>query len=111
MASPASADIVHRRFTLDENTYIILLGVAVGVLGGLGNIAFRYAVDFVTHLVRGWLAGQLGIELFGRTRLLLPLLPLTGALLVIPLALMFPGQIYGYRFPGFLERSTSAAAS
>jgi CIC family chloride channel protein len=103
MPSPASPDIVRRRFTLDENTYIILLALLVGVLGGLGNTAFRYSVQFVTELVRGWLAGQIGIEMTARTRLLLPLLPLTGALLVIPFALTFPGQIYGYGFPGFLE--------
>jgi CIC family chloride channel protein len=92
-----------RRITVDENTYLILLALLLGVLAGVGNIAFRYAVELIQLLVRGWGGSLLGVSLEGPTRFLLPLLPVTGALLLVPLALLFPGQIYGYRFPGFLE--------
>jgi CIC family chloride channel protein len=94
---------VRPRFILDENTYFILLALLLGVLAGLANIGFRYAVELVQWAVRGWGASRLGISLDGPTRLLLPLLPVTGALLLIPLARLFPGQIYGYGFPAFLE--------
>jgi CIC family chloride channel protein len=92
-----------RRVSLDENTYLVLLALLLGVLAGLVNIVFRHTVELVELVVHGWGGGLLGVALDGPTRFLLPLLPLAGALLLIPLALLFPGQIYGYRFPGFLE--------
>lgn len=91
------------RFILDENTYFILLALLLGILGGLANIGFRHAVELVQWAVRGIGASRLGITPDGPTRLLLPLLPVSGALLLIPLARLFPGQIYGYGFPAFLE--------
>lgn len=92
-----------RRITLDENTYLILLALLLGVLGGFGNIAFRYTVDLIQFAIRVGGGSLLGFSLDGPTRFLLPLFPLLGALLLVPLALLFPGEIYGYRFPRFLE--------
>lgn len=89
--------------TLDENTYIILVALLIGVLGGAGNIAFRGAVDVIQLVVRERGGAWLGIDLHTASRLLLILFPLLGALCLIPIALLFPGEIYGYRFPRFLE--------
>lgn len=91
------------RIQLDENTYLVLLALVLGVLGGLGNIAFRFTVDLIEYGVQGWGGEQLAGLVGGPNRFLIPLFPIVGALLLIPLALLFPGQIYGYGFPGFLE--------
>ncbi len=80
------------------------MALLIGVLGGLGNIGFVYTVELVRLVVQGWGGSQLGIVPDGPTRWLLPVFPMIGALLLIPLALIFPGQIYGYGFPGFLEQ-------
>ncbi|MBZ0156673.1 MAG: chloride channel protein [Alphaproteobacteria bacterium] len=45
----------------------------------------------------------LRIDAGGVHRALLPLLPMAGALLLIPLSLLFPGEVNGYTFSRFLE--------
>jgi CIC family chloride channel protein len=94
---------VRRRFELDENTTLIVLAVLVGTVGGVANVLFRLAVEAVEYVIRGQAAAQLAIAPAGARFYLLPLLPALGAVLLIPLALLFPGQIYGYGLPSFLE--------
>jgi len=97
------SDLVPRRAILDENTYLILLALLLGVLGGIANLAFRFTVNLVQYVVQDWGGGLFGITLHGPRHYLIALFPIVGALLLIPLAKLFPGEIYGYRFPGFLE--------
>ena len=68
----------------------------------MANICFRTVLEFVHHsiFVPGYaLATQGGWHI-----LLLPLIPISGMLLLIPLAIMFPGEIYGYGFTKFLRK-------
>ncbi|MHB8789614.1 MAG: chloride channel protein [Desulfobulbaceae bacterium] len=87
-----------------ESTRLILVAAAIGIMAGGAIIVFREAVELVHQLifVRG--SELLGIAQGGWRRLLLPLLPITGAVLLIPLSLMFPGLVNGYAFTKFLRR-------
>jgi CIC family chloride channel protein len=87
-----------------ESTRLILIAAAIGIMAGGAIIIFREAVELVHQLifVRG--SELLRIGEGGWRRLLLPLLPITGAVLLIPLSLMFPGLVNGYAFPKFLRR-------
>lgn len=91
-----------RRRELDENTYLIILGVTVGLLGGTANVLFRGAVGLVDAAAR-YAASGMGVNLDVGGSWWMPVFPVAGVLLLIPLALAFPGQVYGYRFPDFLE--------
>jgi len=87
----------------DENTFLIISSMIVGVLGGAANILFRSTLQFVHNVVFVHGSQLLGITRGGWYRALLPLLPMTGALLLIPLSLLFPGEVNGYGFAKFLE--------
>ena len=80
------------------------MSFAVGVLAGLANIMFRSTMDFVHAGIF-----EKGMELLhigrgGTHKVLLPLLPMAGALLLIPLSLLFPGEVNGYGFSSFIEK-------
>lgn len=88
----------------DEHTVLIIMSFAVGVLAGLANIMFRSTMDFVHAGIF-----EKGMELLrigrgGTYKALLPLLPMAGALLLIPLSLLFPGEVNGYGFSSFIEK-------
>jgi CIC family chloride channel protein len=87
----------------DEGTFLVVSSVVVGLLGGAANILFRSSMQFVhNHIFVGG-SNLLHITDGGWHRLLLPLLPMAGALLLIPLSLLFPGEVNGYGFAKFLE--------
>ncbi|UCE71454.1 MAG: chloride channel protein, partial [Nitrospiraceae bacterium] len=92
------------RVKIGEHTFIIIMAIAVGVLSGFANMLFRSTMHFVHNVI--FLGGSdlLNIHEGGFYRILLPLLPVTGALLLIPLSLAFKGEVNGYGFPQFLER-------
>ncbi|MEJ2182101.1 MAG: chloride channel protein [Nitrospirota bacterium] len=92
-----------RRILKDRHTTLIVMSVFVGALAGAANIVFRSSMLFIFDNV--FVAGGhlLGVHDGGFRRLLLPLLPMAGVLLLIPLAYKFPGDIYGYTFHRFLE--------
>ncbi len=87
-----------------ERARMMLIAACIGLMTGCAIIVFRETVDLVHELlfVRGHELLQIGEG--GWRRLLLPLLPITGALLLIPLSLAFPGEVNGYGLPGFLRR-------
>ncbi|UCG79157.1 MAG: chloride channel protein [Nitrospirota bacterium] len=88
-----------------KHTAIIILSLIVGVLSGGVNIVFRETLSFTKEVIFHGGHDLLGIgEIFDISRLYIPLLPLTGALLLIPLARVFPGEVSGYGFPDFLEK-------
>jgi len=92
-----------RKFLLPgENTRMVFIASFIGVMAGLANIIFRTVLDFVhqTIFVPGYAIATQG----GWYILLLPLVPISGMLLLIPLALLFPGEIYGYGFTKFLRK-------
>ncbi|BCO09657.1 hypothetical protein GF1_20330 [Desulfolithobacter dissulfuricans] len=91
-------------FLPGENTRLIITAACIGLMAGLAIIVFRSAVDLVHELifVQGYELLRIGEG--GWRRYLLPLLPVTGAVLLIPLSLLFPGEVNGYSFTNFLRR-------
>ena len=92
-------------FRLSENTFLIILAVVIGLLGGLGNYAFRKTIEFV-H----WAVFEQSEQLFGYSleewsfaRLAVLFCPVVGGLLVIPLWYWFGKDLKG-GFSAFLER-------
>lgn len=99
-------------FGLSPHTMLIILAVIMGVLSGGMVIIFRFILETSKELI--FIKGQelLHIEKVNwddfnwqdfKSRLLIPLLPMFGAILLIPLAKLFPGDVYGYKFANFLE--------
>jgi len=92
-------------FRLSENTFLIILAVVIGLLGGLGNYAFRKTIEFV-H----WAVFEQSEHLFGYSleewslaRLAVVFCPVVGGLLVIPLWYWFGKDLKG-GFSAFLEK-------
>lgn len=79
------------------------MAVAVGLLAGAGNLAFRGLIELFHYLVFQEGGRLLRVDAGFPAVLLLPLLPTAGAVLLVPLDLVFPGEIRGYGLPRFLE--------
>ncbi len=92
-----------KKFHMQEHTALIILSALVGVCAGLANVLFRSTMNFVHQLFFIHVANLLEINRGGTYRVLLPLLPMAGALLLIPLSKAFPGDVNGYGFPKFIE--------
>lgn len=91
-------------FLPGERARMILIAACIGVMSGVAVIAFREAVDLVHEVIFVWGYAVLGIAEAGWRRLFLPLLPMAGAALLIPMSLAFPGLVNGYGFNTFLRR-------
>jgi CIC family chloride channel protein len=96
---------LQRSFRISENTFLIILAVLIGLLGGLGNYAFRKTIEFV-H----WGIFEQSEHLFGYSleewslaRLAVVFCPVIGGVLVIPLWHWFGKDLKG-GFSAFLER-------
>ncbi len=85
-----------------ENTLMVLIASFIGLGAGYVNIVFRTIVDFVHHNIfeQGYAYASQG----GWYILLLPLVPMSGMVLLIPLAKIFPGDVNGYGFTKFLRK-------
>jgi CIC family chloride channel protein len=92
------------RIKIGENTVIIAMSVVVGLLSGCANILFRSTLHFVHKVIFVGGSDLLRIHEGGYYKFLLPLLPICGALLLIPLYYLSREEVYGYGFPRFLER-------
>ena len=90
----------------DQLQYVqlILLAVMVGILGALGNFAFRALISFFMWLFQGveWVA--LAAQLWGYRREVVPIVLISGGILLILLDRIFPEDVLGYGFPHFLEQ-------
>lgn len=86
-----------------ENALMVIIATFIGLAAGLANILFRSAEELVHHYIfkSGYtmLIGEGDVRLF-----LLPLLPMFGMVLLIPLAYFFPGEVNGYGFTKFLRK-------
>ena len=91
-------------FMPGESTRMILIAACIGLFAGGAIIVFREAVDLVHEVIFVKGGELLRIHEGGWRLLLLPLLPMTGAALLIPLSLAFPGKVNGYGFTRFLRR-------
>jgi CIC family chloride channel protein len=85
-----------------ENTRMVISASLIGVIAGLANICFRTVLEFVHHSI--FVPGYAFASQGGWYILLLPLIPISGMVLLIPLAILFPGEIYGYGFTKFLRK-------
>lgn len=87
-----------------ENASTVIIAAFIGVVAGVANIIFRTTVETVHEFifVRGHEALQ--ISEGGFYLLLLPLLPMAGMVLLIPLSLLYPGEVNGYGFTKFLKK-------
>lgn len=93
------------RFRISENTFLIILAVLIGMLGGLGNYLFRKTIELI-H----WAVVEQSLELFDISfehwsyqRILVMFLPAIGGILVIPLWIFFTKDLKG-GFSGFLVK-------
>ena len=91
-------------FMPGESTRMILVAACIGLLAGGAIIVFREAVELVHEVIFVKGGELLRIDEGGWRIILLPLLPMTGAVLLIPRSLMFPGKVNGYAFTKFLRR-------
>jgi chloride channel protein, CIC family len=85
-----------------EYVWLILLAAAVGAFGALGNLGFRYLIDFLSRIFRGVEWRALGIPKGEFFLLLIPVVLCSGGLVLAALEYLFPGEITGYGFPNFL---------
>jgi len=87
-----------------ENTGMMIIASVIGLLAGLFNIIFRTIVHWVDiFLIHGG-KELLSIDQGGWHLLLLPLIPMFGMVLLVPLSLLFPGEVNGYSFTKFLRK-------
>jgi len=93
-----------RAFLPGENTRMMVIATVIGLLAGGCNIIFRTVVHWVHAIFMDGGKELLGIELGGWHLLLLPLIPISGMVLLIPLSLKFPGEVNGYGFTQFLRK-------
>ena len=91
-------------FLPGENTILLVTAALIGLLAGVAIIVFREAVELVHEFVfvQGYELLRIGEG--GWRRFLLPLIPMFGMVLLIPLSLLFPGKVNGYGFTRFLRR-------
>lgn len=88
-----------------KHTAIIVLALLVGVLSGFANIIFRETLHFFKIVILHKGHDFLGIkDVWDVSRMYIPLLPVTGALLLIPLSKFFSKEVNGYGFPDYLEK-------
>ncbi len=93
-----------KSFLPGENTRLIVTAACIGVMAGLAIIVFREAEELVHEYIFVYGYELLRIGEGGWRRFLLPLLPMCGMALLIPLSLLFPGKVNGYGFPKFLRK-------
>lgn len=93
-----------QKFIPGENTRMVTIATFIGIMAGLCNILFRTVVEEVHHFLFEGGITFLGIDKGGFYLLLLPLIPIAGMILLIPLSLLFPGEVNGYGFTKFLRK-------
>ena len=100
-----SATALLGHFRISENTFLIILAVIIGLLGGLGNFAFRKTIEFVHWGVieQGMELFNISLETWSPQRLLIVLFPVVGGILIIPFWVLFAADLKR-GFAGFLEK-------
>ena len=93
-----------RRLLPGDNTRLLAVAAFIGLISGILNIIFRTTVHFIEEFLFKGGKEFLHIDQGGMHLLLLPLIPVTGMILLIPLSLLFPGEVNGYGFTKFLRK-------
>jgi CIC family chloride channel protein len=99
MTGAARAELAPSQFEYIE---MILLAAAVGVLAALGNFGFRALIHGFSRLFLEREGGLLQVG-HGFTRILLPLILMSGGGVLLILNYFYPRDVLGYGFPAFLE--------
>jgi len=87
-----------------EYIWLILLASLVGVLAAFGNLMLREAIRFFEWVFQVVEWNALQIPRGMPFSLLVPLVLVSGGLLIMLLEMLLPGDIMGYGFPSFLEK-------
>jgi len=86
------------RINLSETNIEFILACLVGIGAGFASVFFRYLHHQFYHLffeiLYPWLCSY--------SIYLLPVIPMIGAVILIPFSLRYPGEINGYGMPRFL---------
>ncbi|MGW8287913.1 MAG: chloride channel protein [Desulfobulbales bacterium] len=93
---------VGKFFLPGENTRMVFVASLIGVIAGLANICFRTVLELVYQTI--FVPNYAIVTQGGWKIILLPLIPISGMVLLIPLAIIFPSEIYGYGFTKFLRK-------
>ncbi len=93
-----------KNFMPGENVRMMAIAAFIGLMAGMSIILFQTVVKGIETLLFDGGKELLGIHQGGWRLLLLPLIPMTGMALLIPLSLLFPGEVNGYGFTKFLRK-------
>lgn len=93
-----------RKLLPGENTRLLAIATFIGLMAGLLNILFRTVVHFFDAFFLQGGRELLQVDKGDWHMLLLPLIPMVGMILLIPLSLLFPGEVNGYGFTKFLRK-------
>ena len=93
-----------QKFIPGENVRMMVIATLIGLMTGISIILFRTVVGGVETIIFEGGKKLLGINQGGWHILLLPLIPIAGMVLLIPLSLLFPGEVNGYGFTQFLRK-------
>jgi len=92
-------------FKISDNTFLIILAVIVGLLGGLGNYLFRKTIELIHWgiIEQSLDLFDISLEHWSMQRILVMFLPAIGGLLIIPLWMLFAKDLKG-GFSAFLVK-------
>lgn len=93
-----------QKFLPGENVRMMTIAACIGLMAGISIIVFRTVIEGMEAVFLEGGKKLLGIQLGGWRLLLLPLIPMSGMVLLIPLSLLFPGEVNGYGFTQFLRK-------
>ena len=94
---------IFQKLRMGRTAKMMLIAAIVGLLAALGNVIFVRITDASNEFFMVFIARDLlAIGEAGWHRFLLPIIPVLGALLLVPLSLGMPGLVNGYGFPKFL---------
>ncbi|MDH5561481.1 MAG: chloride channel protein [Deltaproteobacteria bacterium] len=89
---------LRRKLKITELNIQLFMACLVGIGAGFASVFFKY----VLHQLHYFFFGVLYSWLSTYSIFLLPIIPMIGAVLLIPYSLRYPGEINGYGMPRFL---------
>jgi len=103
--------LVFSRLGITENTFMVMLALAIGILAGLGNFVFRQTIELIHWAVieQGKEFFAISFEQWSMARCWSLLFPVIGGLLMIPFGIFFAKDLK-FGFPDFLERANLRGA-
>ncbi len=87
-----------RRYQLSDQTFLIIVAVIVGFLGGLGSIFFEWMIEFGQHFFF-----EIVPDLVGDPKWLVILIPAFGAFFLAPLIYFFPVEAKSDGVPATMQ--------